>query len=38
MLAFFMPVLLIAIAAPAVSDVLGTLHHVASDMQNARNK
>jgi tight adherence protein C len=38
MLAFFMPVLLIAIAAPAVSDVLGTLGHVAYDMQNARNK
>ena len=32
MLAFFMPVLLIAIAAPAVSDVLGTLHKVAQTM------
>jgi tight adherence protein C len=38
MLAFFMPVLLIAIAAPAVSDVLGTLGHVAQDMQNSRPK
>jgi tight adherence protein C len=36
MLAFFMPVLLIAIAAPAVSDLLGTLSHVARDMQNER--
>jgi tight adherence protein C len=36
MLAFFMPVLLIAIAAPAVSDVLGTLSHVARDMQSHR--
>jgi len=34
MLAFFMPVLLIAIAAPAVSDLLGTLGHVARDMQS----
>ena len=36
MLAFFMPVLLIAIAAPAVSDVLGTLSHVARDMQSGK--
>jgi len=36
MLAFFMPVLLIAIAAPAISDVLGTLHHVAQDMNASR--
>ncbi len=36
MLAFFMPVLLIAIAAPAVTDVLGTLQHVAQDMQGAK--
>jgi tight adherence protein C len=36
MLAFFMPVLLIAIAAPAVTDVLGTLQHVAQDMQEKR--
>jgi tight adherence protein C len=36
MLAFFMPVLLIAIAAPAVTDVLGTLQHVAQDMQGKR--
>lgn len=36
MLAFFMPVLLIAIAAPAVSDVLGTMHHVAQDMAASR--
>jgi tight adherence protein C len=34
MLAFFMPVLLIAIAAPAVSDLLGTLSHVANEMQS----
>lgn len=33
MLAFFMPVLLLAIAAPAVSDVLGTLRHAAQDLQ-----
>lgn len=32
MLAFFMPVLLIAIAAPAISDVLSTVHHVAQNM------
>jgi tight adherence protein C len=37
MLAFFMPVLLIAIAAPAVSDLLGTLSHVAQDMRSGRS-
>ncbi|HEY4266511.1 MAG TPA: type II secretion system F family protein [Micropepsaceae bacterium] len=36
MLAFFMPVLMIAIAAPAVTDVLGTLQHIASDMQGKK--
>jgi tight adherence protein C len=38
MLAFFMPVLLIAIAAPAVSDVLGTMHHVAQDLAMSRGR
>lgn len=38
MLAFFMPVLLIAIAAPAISDVLGTMHHVAQDMTISRTR
>jgi tight adherence protein C len=38
MLAFFMPVLLIAIAAPAISDVLGTMHHVAADMAASRGR
>jgi tight adherence protein C len=38
MLAFFMPVLLIALAAPAFSDLLGTLGHAAQDMQNSRMK
>jgi len=38
MLAFFMPVLLIAIAAPAISDVLGTMHHVAQDMAASRGR
>jgi len=38
MLAFFMPVLLIAIAAPAISDVLGTMHHVAQDMNASRGR
>jgi tight adherence protein C len=38
MLSFFMPVLLVALAAPAVSDLIGTLGHVAHDMQNARMK
>ncbi|MBN9545403.1 MAG: type II secretion system F family protein [Alphaproteobacteria bacterium] len=38
MLAFFMPVLLIAIAAPAVSDVLSTMHHVAQDMAASRSR
>jgi len=36
MLAFFMPVLLIAIAAPAISDVLGTMHNVAQDMNASK--
>jgi len=38
MLAFFMPVLLIAIAAPAISDVLGTMHHVAQDMAASKER
>jgi tight adherence protein C len=38
MLGFFMPVLLIAIAAPAISDVLGTMHHVAQDMSASRGR
>ncbi|HEY4266490.1 MAG TPA: type II secretion system F family protein [Micropepsaceae bacterium] len=36
MLVFFMPVLMIAIAAPAVTDVLGTLQHVAQDMRGTK--
>jgi len=38
MLAFFMPVLLIAIAAPAISEVLGTMHHVAQDMAASKGR
>lgn len=38
MLAFFMPVLMIALAGPAVSDIITTLHNVAHDMQNQRVK
>jgi tight adherence protein C len=38
MLAFFMPVLLVALAAPAVSDVLGTLSSVAHHMELSRLK
>lgn len=34
MLVFFMPVLMIALAGPAVSDLVGTLHHVAHDLDN----
>jgi len=30
------PVLLIAIAAPAISDVLGTMHNVAQDMNASK--
>lgn len=36
MLAFFMPVLMIALAGPAVSDLVGTLGHVAQDMENQK--
>jgi tight adherence protein C len=36
MLAFFMPVLLVALAAPAVSEVLGTLGSVARHMESSR--
>jgi len=36
MLVFFMPVLMIALAGPAVSDLMGTLHHVAHDLENRR--
>jgi tight adherence protein C len=36
MLGFFMPVLLLAVAGPAISDVVGTLSHVARDLQNSR--
>jgi tight adherence protein C len=38
MLAFFMPVLMIALAGPAVSDVMGTLRHVAHDLENSRTR
>ena len=38
MLAFFMPVLMIALAGPAVSDLVGTLGHVAHDLENQRIK
>jgi tight adherence protein C len=38
MLSFFMPVLLIAVAGPAISDIVGTLSHVAQDLQNSRGK
>lgn len=38
MLAFFMPVLMIALAGPAVSDIVSTLSNVAHDMQNQRIK
>lgn len=38
MLAFFMPVLMIALAGPAVSDIVTTLGNVAHDMQNQRIK
>jgi tight adherence protein C len=36
MLGFFMPVLMIALAGPAVSDIVNTLSGVASDMRNSR--
>lgn len=36
MLAFFMPVLMIALAGPAVADLMGTLHHVAQDLDTRR--
>lgn len=35
-LGFFMPVLMMAVAGPAISDVVGTLSHVANDLQNSR--
>jgi len=38
MLAFFMPVLMIALAGPAVSDLSGTLKNVATDLQHTRVK
>ncbi len=38
MLVFFMPVLMIALAGPAVSDVMGTLRHVAHDLENSRTR
>jgi tight adherence protein C len=38
MLAFFMPVLMVALAGPAVSDIIGTLGTVAHDLQVSRNK
>lgn len=38
MLAFFMPVLMIALAGPAVSDIVGTLGRVSHDLQNSRKK
>jgi tight adherence protein C len=38
MLLFFMPVLMIALAGPAVSDLVGTLSHVAHDLDNQRMK
>jgi tight adherence protein C len=38
MLAFFMPVLFIALAGPAVSELTGTLSRVAHDMNNMRAK
>lgn len=38
MLAFFMPVLMIALAGPAVSDLSGALKHVAADLQHTRGK
>jgi tight adherence protein C len=38
MLAFFMPVLMVALAGPAVSDVMGTLSHVAHDLENSRTR
>jgi tight adherence protein C len=37
MLGFFMPVLMIALAGPAVSDIMGTLGSVARDMQDPRS-
>jgi hypothetical protein len=37
MLGFFMPVLMIALAGPAVSDIMGTLGSVARDMQDQRS-
>lgn len=37
MLAFFMPVLMVALAGPAVWDIMGTLGHVARDLQNSRS-
>jgi tight adherence protein C len=37
-LGFFMPVLLMAVAGPAISDIVGTLSHVAQDLQNSRGK
>jgi tight adherence protein C len=36
MLIFFMPVLMIALAGPAVSDLMGTLGHVAQDLNQRR--
>lgn len=38
MLVFFMPVLMVALAGPAVSDVIETLGHVAHDLQNSRKR
>ncbi|HVV27829.1 MAG TPA: type II secretion system F family protein [Rhizomicrobium sp.] len=38
MLAFFMPVLMIALAGPAVSDLMGTLGNVAADLHRGRMK
>jgi tight adherence protein C len=36
MLAFFMPVLMIALAGPAVSDLMGTLKHAAHDIETRK--
>jgi len=36
MLAFFMPVLMVALAGPAVSDLVGTLDRVSHNLQNSR--
>jgi tight adherence protein C len=38
MLAFFMPVLMVALAGPAVSDIIGTLGNVAHDLRDSRSK